>query len=783
MSRAPRRLPSDIGMEELVPFFEADYFCWDGKSEPIGYAGQYTDFPDNRRLVQMILDRKPRSVLDLGCARGFIVKMLNQRGVPAWGIDVSRYCHETRVTENQVLGNIVDMHMFDDKQFDLGVSFETFEHIPEKYLDKALAEVARVCERAFISCAYEESVTPTDTDITHINIKPWEWWLQKLKPYGFELNERKSEPKQIPYSNPPANAPVGLNLGSFVNMFLDTEETRWINVDILGLGDYAKAYHYNFIQHDVSQGIGMPDGSFSYIFMSQLLEHFPDPQPLLKECLRVLKPGGVIRVSTPDLKLLTSKYLKRKMGQFDVLNKEYAGKKSQSEKFWYIVWSGHRNAFDKDSLKAALEEAGFTEIEQAKPFRSRSPVIERETYDQYPTLSLYVEAQKPVKPEGFAGVYDGRVWMPSSPITVVTPPARERLKIGLISTPFLRTPPDAYGGLEQIVADLAKALAAKGHDVTVFAADGSRVEGCKVVEFGPPALKVQVDWLKAERAAYQVYKEMLGEFDVVHGHNWFGYEYAAKASNPALKVLHTHHGGLNLDWWKRSSPPFKLNLVSISRWMADVYKAQGFTAKPAYNGVDMDRYPFKAEKGDRLLFVGRIDRFKQPDIAIQVAKKLGVGLDIVGGTFVQDPAYLAEIRAMCDGSQVKFYPDAPHQVKLQLLQNAWATLFPSRMGEPFGLVPVESMLCGTPVIALNDGAVEEVVQEGGVVCDVFEKTITPRGPAYNVKRDAVEAMVEALKKPFPLPQAARRNGERFSKEAMASSYLALYDEVLGGAEW
>jgi glycosyltransferase involved in cell wall biosynthesis len=161
-----------------------------------------------------------------------------------------------------------------------------------------------------------------------------------------------------------------------------------------------------------------------------------------------------------------------------------------------------------------------------------------------------------------------------------------------------------------------------------------------------------------------------------------------------------------------------------------------------------------------------------------------LGLDIVGGTFVQDPAYLEQIRSMCDGEQIKFYPDAPHEVKVKLMQSAKCLLFPSFMSEPFGLIAVESMSCGCPVVSTNDGAIPEVVQEGGIVCDVFEKNITSKGPVYSLKRNPVEALAEAVKKVNSIKSAdCGRNAERFSREVMASSYEKLYRQILDGAEW
>jgi len=735
----------------------------DGKT---GYQ-LYRDFPAHWRLLERILDLKPESVLDVGGARGYVVKKLNDRGVRAVCLDGSRHAYETRATDDFVLHDARKVPWpFHDQEFDLCTSFSFFEHFREKDIDVIMKEMARVAKRGLFSITFEK--TPQDIDVTHKTFRPREWWLERFKTVtpSFPVEIMGGEEQEKPIIPPGPDGLVKLNVGSFLNMY----HHGWVNIDVLDIADVARHGGYVFRQLDVRQGLPWPENGVDLLLASHFLEHLTrqEGEAFLKECLHVLKPNGLIRLVVPDAGLITEKYLAGEVMEYRWVNVGVEKAKDHAEALWELLFSGHKTAYNLEALEKLLERVGFKAIGKMPYNRSQSETMQTQTIGMYPSLSLFVEARKP---EAVAS-------------KVVASRAPSRLKVGLISTPFLLTPPSSYGGLEAIVANLARVLAARGHDVTVFAADGSRIEGCKVVEFGPPALKVQVDWLQAERSAYEVYKDMLGDFDVIHGNDWFGFEYAAKARNPGLKVLHTHHGGLNLDWWGKSRPPFKLNLVSISKWMAEVYRAQGFEARPVYNGVDLDRYPFKAEKGDRLLFVGRIDRFKQPDVAVHVAQKLGVGLDIVGGTFVQDPVYLAEVRDMCDDAQIKFHPDASHQVKLQLLQDARAVLFPSRMGEPFGLVPVEAMAAGTPVVALNDGAVEEVVREGGVVCDVFEKAITPKGPSYTVKRDAVEAMVEAVKALNVQPDACRRNAKRYSKERMADCYENLYNKIVfEGEEW
>lgn len=342
------------------------------------------------------------------------------------------------------------------------------------------------------------------------------------------------------------------------------------------------------------------------------------------------------------------------------------------------------------------------------------------------------------------------------------------MKIALVSSSMLTCPPQNYGGLEQVVFDLSCGLTKLNHKVVLFAPKGSQVPpNGFLVECGEAKGTVNVDWLKAENDMWEKYKDKLDDFDIINSHDWFGFCYASKAKNLELKMAHTHHGGLNMDFWGKSKPPFNLNLIAISDWMVSVYASQGFTAKRAYNGVDLEKYPFKKEKGDRLMFLGRISKIKAPHIAIEVARKLNMGLDIVGGTsFVDNPNYVDEVKRMCDGKQIKFIGEVNHETKLKYLQNAKALLVPSVFGEPFGLISVESMAVGTPVIALNDGALSEIVKEGGIVCN------------------DVESMISSLKYVDRIePKMCRENAERFSKENAALRYLELYQAILEGKEW
>lgn len=502
----------------------------------------------------------------------------------------------------------------------------------------------------------------------------------------------------------------------------------------------------NFLRMDATH-LGFRDKSFDVSILGEVIEHVPDPVKIMSEASRVAKR---LVITTPDPANWHESLRPYETAEESVKRKgkslEEQAREDQFAKK-YCTADGckhlfHHRWYTKEVLEQHLKQAGISDY-----------VLEQLTYGGWSFFCV----ETGTKPQA---EITPKVKVNLKPIT------KSKLKIALISTPYCTTSPPMYGGLEMIVADLGETLAEMGHDVTVFAADGSKVEGCKIVEFGSPLMNVNIDWIQAERKTYEIYKDHLKDFQIIHGHDWLGFEYLAKAKNPQLKVLHTHHGGFNLDFWKRTPPPFQLNLIAISNWMVKVYASQGFTTKRCYNGINLKKYPLKRKKGNRLLFLGRISKIKAPHLAIEIAKKANMGLDVVGGTnFIDDPAYLEHVKSLCDGEQVRFVGEVSHAVKLDYLQNAQALVVPSSWGEPFGLHVIESMAVGTPVVALPDGGIAETVREGGVLC-----------------KD-IDAMVDAVKAGGFIATRCRRNAMRFSREIMAQNYVKLYMDVLSQREW
>ena len=577
----------------------------------------------------------------------------------------------------------------------------------------------------------------------------------------------------------------------------------WNNIDAIDLRQWARKRGYKFEPMDVKSGIKRQDNSVDIILASHFLEHLnrEEGAKFLMECYRVLKPDGLLRLAVPDAKLLAESYFEGRIMEFRHVNIGVDNAPDSAEAFFHLLLAGHQTIYDEESLKKALSSQSESRdnekmqitltpmwnVKVCKPFESTSKAIELQTISMYPTLSLYVEARKAksVTTEAENRISRPEVVQASTHVEkgenmanypILSPTSKtastrvvDKLKIALLSTPLLTVPPINYGGLELIVANLGMELAKLGHDVTIFAPKGSHVEGCRMVEVGVPTTTVFIDWLKAETDMFEYIKDMLGDFDIIHGHNWFGMEYRAKALNPKLHVLHTHHGGLVADWWLRSKPAFKLNMCAISNWMKSVYERQGMPARAIHNGTDMSKYPLRRKKGGRYLWLSRMAFFKAPHEAIRVAKELGIKLDVVGATqFVEDAKYVEQVKLSCDGKQIRFIGEVTNEQKLEYLSNAKALLVTGRWGEPFGLHVIEAMATGTPVISIADGGINETIKGGGVLCQDL---------------DALKDAVKQFNSYHFTPTKCRKNAMMFDTRHMALGYLQAYRDILAGKEW
>ena len=342
------------------------------------------------------------------------------------------------------------------------------------------------------------------------------------------------------------------------------------------------------------------------------------------------------------------------------------------------------------------------------------------------------------------------------------------MRIAILSPVWFPVPPAGYGGIEWIISLLADGLVEAGHDVTLFASGDSfsKATLAAVFEEAPSAeIGKSAPELRHVLACY----ERAEEFDIVNDHS--GPFAAALGGAIATPVVHTVHGPLTgrdgelYASLARVAPDVGLISVSLNQrkpqpdlpWVAT-----------CHNALDLDAYPVHSERGQYLLFLGRMSPDKGCHRACEVAREAGVPLRIAGK--MREPAereYFEEYVAPHLGDGIEYLGETSHGKKVALLQNARATLFPIDWEEPFGLVMIESMACGTPVIATRWGAVPEVIEHGrsGIVVGDYREMAAALADA-----DRLEPL-----------ECRRSVEERFSAERMVREYEAAYASVLEGA--
>jgi glycosyltransferase involved in cell wall biosynthesis len=341
-----------------------------------------------------------------------------------------------------------------------------------------------------------------------------------------------------------------------------------------------------------------------------------------------------------------------------------------------------------------------------------------------------------------------------------------RLRIAQVSPLYERVPPALYGGTERIVGFLTEELVKRGHDVTLFASGDSRTKA-KLVAPAPRALRL--DDHRRDDLAFHLLElarvfEHPRDFDIIHchiGHLAFPFSRLAGAS-----ALHTLHGRLDLP---DTFPIFRhfrdAPLVSISHAQRRPFKGLGVTwAGTVYHGLPLARYPFAPARGSYLAFLGRISPEKRPDLAIALAKRLGIKLKMAAKVDPVDQVYFdRDIKPLLDHPLIEFIGEITEDAKADFLGQALALVFPIDWPEPFGLVMIEALACGTPVIARGCGSVPEIVLDGrtGFVVDTLED---------------MEGAVKALDR-IDRAECRRDVVRRFSVERMVDSYESIYQSV------
>jgi glycosyltransferase involved in cell wall biosynthesis len=304
---------------------------------------------------------------------------------------------------------------------------------------------------------------------------------------------------------------------------------------------------------------------------------------------------------------------------------------------------------------------------------------------------------------------------PSFPV----PPSRagRPLRIAMLAPPWISIPPPGYGGVESVVGALTEALVRRGHEVTLFCAPGSESSANVVELLGlPHPDEIERSLFEADhvaRAFEQIDAGVGGEpFDIVHDHCGFtGLAMADRLRTPLLHTLHGPFTPSTAAFYARHG--HKAALIGISR-------AQLAGAPPGLdpitvipNPIAVDEWPLREEKDDYLLWVGRMTTGKGPHRAIEAARLAGRKLVMAG---IVQPGqrdfFEREVAPLIDGKMVRFVGEVSGAQKRSLFSRAAGLLMPIRWEEPFGMVMIEALVCGTPVIAFTEGAAPELIVTG-----------------------------------------------------------------------
>ena len=289
------------------------------------------------------------------------------------------------------------------------------------------------------------------------------------------------------------------------------------------------------------------------------------------------------------------------------------------------------------------------------------------------------------------------------------------LRIAQVAPPLERVPPAGYGGTERVVFELTAELVRRGHDVTVFASGDSEVpcrlvptvdEALRPAGFGDDPSPYFLETLNAVFARG-------ADFDVVHSHlEWWS---LALPRGLQVPVASTFHGRLDVPWSRRLLAGRPPGLVAISRSQASVHPDVDWTI--IHNGLALDSMPTVPDPSDAFCFVGRVEAAKGILEAIEIARLTGRPLRIAAkiGTTPEQRAYYDDVfRPALEqaGSLVEFLGELDGEDRDRLLAESYAALMPGAWPEPFGLVAIEALACGTPVLARRVGALPEIIRDG-----------------------------------------------------------------------
>jgi glycosyltransferase involved in cell wall biosynthesis len=338
------------------------------------------------------------------------------------------------------------------------------------------------------------------------------------------------------------------------------------------------------------------------------------------------------------------------------------------------------------------------------------------------------------------------------------------MRIAQVAPLYESVPPQLYGGTERVVSYLTEELVREGHDVTLFASADS-VTTARLVPACERSLRLDracVDQLAHHVRMLEQVAQRATHFDVIHFH--IDYLHYPLSRRQGLRQLTTLHGRLDIPDLGPLYREFSdMPVVSISDAQREPLLDAAWLAT-VHHGLPLDLYDFQPDPGRYLVFVGRISPEKGADRAIEIERDAGMQLKIDAKVDAPDREYFERVVApLLDDPQVEFVGEVGEREKNQLIGNAHALLFPIDWPEPFGLVMIEALACGTPVVAFRGGSVQEILEPDrtGFIVEDSEQAIAALARVGEIERRRCREAFE----------------QRFSAARMARDYVALYEAI------
>ncbi len=349
------------------------------------------------------------------------------------------------------------------------------------------------------------------------------------------------------------------------------------------------------------------------------------------------------------------------------------------------------------------------------------------------------------------------------------PPSQDTaLRIAMVAPPWFELPPQGYGGTEAVAAALVDQLVDLGHEVTLVGSgeNGTKAQNFVQVYADPPSGLLGDPLPEVTLAAEAAKVLEAGGFDVVHDHSLAGPLLARSHDMPTVATVHGPSTGANGEYFERLGR--SIDVVAISEAQRRLNPRLNWVGT-VHNAIDVESFPFAERKDDYVLWLGRFSPHKGADIAIDAARKAGRRVVLAGK--LNEPSeyeyFESEISPRL-GPYVEYVGEADAKLKRELFAGAYCLAFPIQWEEPFGMVMVEAMACGTPVIAIGRGSVPEVVEHG-----VSGKIVAP-GDDFAA---AIDGAAEIR------PENCRRWAkEHFDLPVMAAGYERVYRMLAEGSE-